>query len=142
MSPQYAAEWLRKAEADCTAAKACFRLSRRFKDQAEIACFHAQQCAEKYLKGLLALAGIIVPRTRDLEVLAGIVEKPPPQLLLLADLERLNAYAVEIRYPGTTATRAEAIKALAAMERIRKACRNSLKAENPRAGALPARRPR
>lgn len=140
MSPHYAAEWFRKAETDRTAARGCLRLSRNSEDQAEVVCFHAQQCAEKYLKGILALTGKDVPRTHDLKVLAASLEKILRRAIRLADLERLNAHAVEIRYPGATATRGEALHALASMERIRKACRTALGAAG--SGTAHARRPR
>ena len=40
--------------------------ARQGKDQAEIACFHAQQCVEKYMKAMLAVSGLPIPRTHDL----------------------------------------------------------------------------
>lgn len=63
-------------------------------------CFHAQQAAEKLLKGLLVACGEIVPRTHDLSALLGrctaaglFVE------VLREDCDRLQPYAVLTRYP-------------------------------------------
>lgn len=117
MSPDYAAEWSRKAEADRAAAKRAFQDSRKRADQAEIACFHAQQCAEKYLKALIALSGAEVPRLHDLLALARLAKKLRVTPRFQNDLRSLNHYAVEIRYPGATSTVKEAAHAISAMER-------------------------
>ena len=119
MSPEYAREWRRKAEADRAAAKWALRHARRRKDQAEIACFHAEQCAEKYLKALLAQEGEAVPRTHDLWELAQKLAKFGfPSAGLKTPLRRLNLYAVEIRYPGASASISEAAGAIGSMERV------------------------
>ena len=118
MSPVYIKEWVRKAEADRLAARRALRDARRRKDQAEIACFHAQQCAEKYLKAVLAFRGKPAPRTHDLLALAkmledcGIAAEP-----MKAGFRELNRYAVEIRYPGETTTVKEAAEAVLLMEK-------------------------
>ena len=125
MSHEYAAEWIRKAEADKLAAEVCFKLARRQSGQAEIACFHAQQCAEKHLKALLAQAGKTVPRTHDLIVLGNMAKAADLRLSVNPkDLFLLNAHAVDIRYPGATAGVKEARRAVGAMNRIRRICRN------------------
>lgn len=123
MSPEYIAEWIRKAEADRTAAKRALQDSLRHPDQAEIACYHAQQCVEKYLKALLAKKGRPIPRTHDLLALADRTRRLRfSSAKLQEDLELLNHYAVRIRYPGASATVAEARKAVRAMERVVHAC--------------------
>lgn len=119
MSPEYAREWIRKAEADRKAAVRALTDSRRSKDQAEIACFHAQQCAEKYLKAALACGNKPIPRIHDLLALAHLLRRFHfPTVTLRKDLQLLNQYGVEIRYPGSSATILEARKAVAAMKRI------------------------
>jgi HEPN domain-containing protein len=137
MSPEHVGEWLRKAEADRRTAQFCLALSRKEEDQAEIACFHTQQCIEKYLKAILANIGKNPPKIHDLEALAELVSAAAKVTLPLDDLELLNAYAVNIRYPGATATPAEARQAVAAMNRVRRSCRAALKPGRnaPRRGA-------
>ena len=54
-------EWVRKAEADYRAAELLDRGSDPLHDQA---CFHCQQCAEKYLKALLEEAGALLGLSR------------------------------------------------------------------------------
>jgi HEPN domain-containing protein len=60
-------EWVAKAEEDFVVAAALSRP--RKKPVWASVCFHAQQCAEKYLKARLNEASIQFPRTRDLEQL-------------------------------------------------------------------------
>ncbi|MFC1522081.1 HEPN domain-containing protein [Elusimicrobiota bacterium] len=118
MSPDYAREWVRKAEADRVAAKRALKDSRKRKDQAEIACFHAQQCVEKYLKALLSWHGYATPKIHDLLALAQTLKKAKyPVTRAEKDLRMLNQYAVEIRYPGSSATPAQAGQAVRAMEK-------------------------
>ena len=63
-------------------------------------CFHAQQCAEKYLKALLALHAVPFPKTHDLpELLLGIPQNVSVRLRP-PDVAVLNRYSIEGRYPG------------------------------------------
>ena len=64
----------------------------------DTACFHAQQPAEKYLKGLLAFQGEPFPRTHNLEELQHRGEALPAWPLAGLDLTQLSSYAVEVRY--------------------------------------------
>lgn len=128
MSPEYVAEWVRKAEADRAAAKRALQDALRRKDQAEIACFHAQQCAEKFLKALLAKANRTIPRIHDLRRLAKRIRNPRfPKARLRDDFEMLNQFSVEIRYPGTSATTADAREAVRAMDNVARAARALLR---------------
>lgn len=77
-----------------------------------IACFHAQQSAEKALKAVLCLRGIEYRRTHDLEELGGMLaDAGLSPLVGVTDLRRLTPYAVEFRYdddPLHLITRAQA----------------------------------
>ena len=58
-------------------------------------CFHAQQCAEKYLKALLVSRKIDPPKIHDLTELHALL---PDGLLVEFDarlLEELNPYSIE-----------------------------------------------
>ena len=102
--------WIENAEEDFSAAKALLRLK---KPLLSGACFHAQQSAEKYLKALLILNDIDIPKTHDLPTLntmcidAGILTGFDPQQLI-----DLTEYAVRKRYPGNQPTREEAQEAI------------------------------
>jgi len=64
-----------------------------------VACFHAQQAAEKSLKAVMCLHGLEYRRTHDLEALAGMlrdVDVAPS--VDEHDLRCLTPYAVEFRY--------------------------------------------
>ena len=64
-------EWVKKAEMDYALAKQ----GRRSKVPVdEGVCFHCQQCAEKYLKGLMEEDGLAVPKTHYLD---GRLSTPP-----------------------------------------------------------------
>jgi HEPN domain-containing protein len=57
-------EWVAKAEGDFVSAGR--ELRARKSPNFDAACFHSQQCAEKYLKAVLHHAGEAFPRTHDL----------------------------------------------------------------------------
>lgn len=62
-------------------------------------CFHAQQAAEKYLKGLLVQLDVSFPKTHDI---ARILELVPGEVDLdlgIEDLAPLSQWAVFPRYP-------------------------------------------
>jgi len=87
--------WFQKAESDWTAAK----LVLASRGPYDTACFHAQQAAEKYLKGLLVSAGQPFPRPHDLEELQRLGEALIPSWPLRAiDLTELSGYSVQTRY--------------------------------------------
>jgi HEPN domain-containing protein len=118
-------EWVAKAEADSTTARR--ELRARKAPNYDAACFHAQQCAEKYLKARLQEDGIAFPRTHDLVVLLNLIHIPDPALTaLLADLQLLTAFGVAFRYPGASADRAMARDAVSRCLAIRTAVRRSL----------------
>ena len=63
-------------------------------------CFHAQQVAEKLLKGFLAFHGRELTRTHDLvALLSACVQVTPGLAKLEQDCQRLTHYAVVSRYP-------------------------------------------
>ena len=64
-------------------------------------CFHAQQAAEKAIKGILIMHGVEFPFTHDLSLLALLLiemGEAIPEEVRLAD--RLTNYAALTRYPG------------------------------------------
>ena len=87
--------WFRKGDSDLAGAEQILDGEGPY----DIACFHAQQAAEKYLKGFLALRQRPAPRTHNLEELQHVCLAQNPDLPL-ADLSlfELSGYAVEMRY--------------------------------------------
>lgn len=90
--------YLRKAERDLATA---VRMSESGQEFADIICFHAEQCAEKALKGLILALGQAPPRTHDLVVLQQALTKLDDRGAFFQGFcLALSDYAVAPRYPG------------------------------------------
>lgn len=90
--------WMRKAENDLKIARNT--LETMTEPPLDTVCFHAQQCAEKYLKSFLAYHEIEFPLTHelgDLALLCSTIDKDFQEFVPKAKV--LIPYAVEIRYP-------------------------------------------
>ena len=118
-------EWIRKAEEDY---RVCRReLQVRRGASLDVVCFHAQQCAEKYLKAVLQESGISFPKTHDLEALVNLVTPVYSQFnAQRADAKRLASHAVEVRYPGCWSVRSDAEDAFQTARAVRVLARNVL----------------
>ena len=117
-------EWIEKAEEDWVMGLRGYRA--RKNPSYNAACFHAQQCAEKYFKAKLIEAGIPVARTHNLVAFILLLLPIEPNWRPLQPLARtLNVYAVDYRYPGNTATKLNAKEAIAHCREIRKVVRLS-----------------
>ncbi len=117
MSP-LAQEWVEKAEADLTTASRELGVVER--PNYDAVCFLAQQCAEKYLKGVLEQNRTHVPKTHDLGELLDLALDVDPSLDDLRELcDRLEGYAVDFRYPGESASKAMAKEAVEAALKVR-----------------------
>ncbi|HMP73331.1 MAG TPA: HEPN domain-containing protein [Kiritimatiellia bacterium] len=109
-------EWIAKAEGDAASANREWRARKR--PNYDSACFHAQQCVEKYLKAALVHRAIHFPKVHDLETLLDLCLAPYPLWeAMRQDLQLLTQYAVQFRYPGENADKEDARKAVAAMKR-------------------------
>lgn len=87
--------WLRKADADLAAAEACLGSRKAL----GAACFHCQQAAEKSLKAWLIAQGAGFPFVHDLRRLLGLCAPIDAAFETLQEkAERLNPYAIEVRY--------------------------------------------
>jgi len=90
--------YLRKAERDLATA---VRMAGEGPEFADIICFHAEQCAEKSLKGLILALGQVPSRTHDLTVLQkALAEMDNSSKALEGFCLALTDYAVAPRYPG------------------------------------------
>ncbi|RLI88759.1 MAG: hypothetical protein DRO65_04720 [Candidatus Altiarchaeales archaeon] len=89
--------WIKKGERDLKVAMRELAQQEIFTD---VVCFHAQQAAEKYLKGYLVWLDIEPKRTHDLEDLVLLAGTKDKKILGLKDtLAELTPFAVELRYP-------------------------------------------
>ena len=117
-------EWIEKAEENCSMAQSALR---RRKPLPNSSCFHAQQCAEKYLKAMLVAHQRMFSKTHDLVLLndqcaqGGIFVGVPPKRL-----NALSDYAVHTRYPGATPTVGDAREAIETAKAVRAFARKFL----------------
>lgn len=104
-------EWVEKAEGDYATAQRELRVKKS--PNYDAVCFHAQQCAEKYLKALLQDAGIRSGKTHNLPALLNLLVAQKPLLeSIRSRIILLNEYAVEFRYPGESADKPLAREAM------------------------------
>lgn len=117
-------EWIEKAEGDLTIALREVNAPEPVWDGI---CFHAQQCAEKYLKALLEEQGIPFSKTHDLVYLLDLTSDTSPVLNeMRADLAHLSVLGIAARYPGVRADPESAKLALEIAQRVRAAVRDRL----------------
>ncbi len=118
-------EWIEMAEGDYRTARRELRARRSPNFSA--ACFHAQQCAEKYLKARLIAAGARFPKTHDLEALANLLLPHEPRLVKLLPVAiSLTSVAVDVRYPGHPVDKVTAAAAVSDCNAIRAFVRQAL----------------
>jgi HEPN domain-containing protein len=104
-------EWLHKAEKDYATAKR--ELAALEEPNYDAVCFHAQQCIEKLMKGLLIHRGILPTKTHDLAYLSQLLSPVCPEWSWpIEDLRFLTRAAVAFRYPGESADCEEAALSL------------------------------
>jgi HEPN domain-containing protein len=124
-------QWVEKAERDYLTAQR--ELSATDKPNYDAVCFHAQQCIEKLIKGLLIQLGIVPPKTHGLVFLSSLLApvcsdwSAEPE-----DLRFLTRAAVDFRYPGESADEETAKEALAICTQLRASLVYCLAAEHPK----------
>lgn len=89
--------WFRKTESDFASARLCVVNSAAL----DTACFHAQQAAEKYVKGYLLAHKIEFPFIHNIEKLLELCAAQDSSFLEILDLAAtLTPYATGLRYDG------------------------------------------
>ena len=125
-------EWLSKADEDFEFASVILAEGKPFHPQI---CFHFQQAAEKYLKACTVLYDLEFRKTHDLTViLKSLLGREPGFEMLRDDVEFLNVFYIDTRYPvhwPITYSRDEAQKALEAASRIRDFVRKAVSCKEP-----------
>lgn len=117
-------EWIEKAEGDYRTAE---REILAKPPNYDAAAFHAQQCAEKYLKAQMIEVGIAFPKTHDLMSLLRLVPSLDPKWeALRLKLDALTSLGIEVRYPGVSADEEDAQEALETAGIVRSLVRSSL----------------
>ena len=122
-------QWVLYAEEDLRLANHALSLSSGCPYR--LIAYHAQQCAEKYLKAFLVFHKIDFPYTHNisrlLELCAEIVEWTET----LSEAEELTPFAISARYPGEDedVTKEEAIRAIAIATHLRQVVKDALISE-------------
>lgn len=119
-------EWIYKAEEDFESA--IHLVKKRTKIVPDSVCFHSQQCIEKYLKAFLLKNNIEPPEIHDLQRLKVLCANIDRDFNLMSgQLDILNAYAVNFRYPGEEATMEESKEAVLKMKEVREFIRKKVR---------------
>lgn len=118
------AEWIEKAEADyATMLRESQVIDQPNRDGV---CFHAQQCAEKYLKARLCEAGIPFGKIHDLvQLMNSVIAVEPTWKDFHRQLAYLSEFAVTYRYPGDAVDKDMMLQAIEYCTRFRQVVRSS-----------------
>ncbi len=97
---QEVGRWLQEAQEELRVAR---YLSEAEELPARAACFHAHLAAEKALKALVLRNGSAIPRVHDLVALERMLPADLRSLVDPDDLDLLNPWAMQGRYPADLA---------------------------------------
>lgn len=116
-APEEARQWMAKAREDLAVARV---LLDHPVGANWATCFHAQQAAEKALKGILVAVGVDFPKTHALERLHDLLPATDASEFDRASIAALSPWAVAGRYPedipdATTATVRDLVRKAAAI---------------------------
>jgi len=120
-------QWLSLADEDLNLASHALGLGA--KSPYRLIAYHAQQCAEKYLKAFLVYHNVDFPYTHSIRVLLKLCSSLATWTQTLKDAEELSPYAITARYPGEEqeVTEAEAKRAIELARKVRQQVRTALK---------------
>jgi len=97
MLTDYVKSWFMRADEDLALIEVLLKEESFFPNPI---CFHAEQAAEKYLKGFLAHHEMHVRKVHDLEILVEDCKKVDQSFEeVLDDARFLNQFYIESRYP-------------------------------------------
>jgi HEPN domain-containing protein len=117
--------WFDKAEGDYATANRELRARRS--PNFDAACFHSQQCAEKFFKARLCQSQVAFSKTTDLEHLFTMCLSLEPKWRVLSLAPTvLKEFSILIGYPGHKADKTQAKDAVACCRVIRSFARQSL----------------
>jgi HEPN domain-containing protein len=119
-------KWMTYADEDLRLARLALTLSSGCPYR--LIAYHAQQCAEKYLKAFLVFHRVDFPFTHNIGKLLDLCGEQKTWTKKLKKVETLTVFAVTLRYPGKTetVTKQNAAQALRMAEKVRKTVRTAL----------------
>ena len=124
-------QWIEYAGEDIRLAKHALKI--KSSCPYKLIAYHAQQCAEKYLKAFLALKKIDFPYTHNIALLIEICSPLAHWAKDLQGAESLTPYAITARYPGKyMVTKKEAVHAVEIAANVKKVIKKALRQEGLR----------
>lgn len=122
-------QWVRYGDEDLRLARHALALSSSCPTR--LIAYHAQQCAEKYLKAYLVFHYIDFPYTHNISRLLELCAEKAEWPETISNAEELSPFAITTRYPGEDerVTKKEAHKAIDIAANVRKVVRKALKEE-------------
>ncbi len=120
-------EWVSFAEDDLRLGLCAVKLKSNVPYR--LIAYHAQQCAEKYLKAYLVYRNVDFPYTHSIGALLKLCSKYASWVKELADADHLSPYAITARYPGQDepVAKSDAQKAIELAKEVRWQVRADLK---------------
>lgn len=121
--------WVNYAEDDLRLAKCALSISGNVPYR--LMAYHAQQCAEKYLKAYLVFHNTDFPYTHSIKTLLKLCGTHAAWASELNDAEDLTPFAITARYPGedTNVSKKAALHAIKLAEKVRKTVKKALQKE-------------
>ena len=122
-------QWLIHGDEDLRLAKHAMTLKPEEEPPYRLIAYHAQQCAEKYLKAYLVYCMVDFPYTHNISVLLELCNEHATWAEELQDAEQLTLYSITTRYPGEEqeVTEDEARRAIELAQQVRSQVRTALK---------------
>jgi HEPN domain-containing protein len=118
-------EWVKKADNDFHSAD--LLLTAGEFPIPDAACYHCQQCAEKYLKAFLQEHMVRFERTHSLTLLLDLCKSQAQDFeKLRSELEQLENYSIAVRYPGVKISVELAEEAFELVTKVRQFVRTKL----------------
>ena len=121
-------QWLIHGDEDLRLAEHAMTLKPEEEPPYRLIAYHAQQCAEKYLKAYLVYCVVDFPYTHNISVLLELCNEHATWAEELQDAEQLTLYSITTRYPGEEqeVTGAEAKQAIELARKVRIQVRTAL----------------
>ncbi len=122
-------QWLIHGDEDLRLAVHAMTLQGEEEPPYRLIAYHAQQCAEKYLKAYLVHCGVDFPYTHNISILLELCSEHADWTAELQDAELLTLYSITTRYPreDEDVTEAEARRAVDLADKVREQVRTALK---------------
>ena len=121
--------WISHAEEDLLLAQHALKL--KSSSPYKLIAYHAQQCAEKYLKAFLVYHKIDFPYTHNISRLLELCADKADWTEKIKDAEELTPFAITTRYPGEfeEVTKENVVRAIKIAESVKHTVRTELARE-------------